>query len=555
VNINSNYNHSEIYLSSQYSFKGDICLNNSIAMDKDDLNLRNADKLIISPTESDNLDFVKNGRIVLIVPIGNIEKVTTISDIRKKNKESCLEITFRDTELQKERSVTFEVINKKHVDIIQQQIQLLRDVVWNPSIQKAVKSALNPELCNTCAENEYTFEFNSVGKLCVSCFENEYGKILQETDDASAQYHGGHKDHILKGIVGKYNKSGQMYLTENYFIFAKDDKEVSKKWEIIVPLSSVVMNWDLEETQRKKYAEWEATKLNSFGFGSGFVYHDGNLTYLVVPHMDKNGLIQKPEFRLQSSIKKWAPELYKMVVKAKENLAEDQKKENMLEDTMQTSATCFNCDKEAKIYDLIICKHCITSFCQICINHHDIEPELAFDSKYMGGHKLYPKPMDSKVYIFSDRIEIESISVRIRYGSIKNIENSDERKFTAKHFLLVGVFAFAWKKRYLYTIIEYVDGFNQQQVLILDFRNNIELAQQKIYDKMMASHLASENMKKSTTDVTMQKITDDSVVTPLTIQKAREDDNNSPLHILKVRLAKGEISKEEYEELRKMLES
>jgi uncharacterized membrane protein len=37
--------------------------------------------------------------------------------------------------------------------------------------------------------------------------------------------------------------------------------------------------------------------------------------------------------------------------------------------------------------------------------------------------------------------------------------------------------------------------------------------------------------------------------------KQESKSNEDPLHVLKLRLAKGEIAKEEYEELRKMLES
>ena len=36
--------------------------------------------------------------------------------------------------------------------------------------------------------------------------------------------------------------------------------------------------------------------------------------------------------------------------------------------------------------------------------------------------------------------------------------------------------------------------------------------------------------------------------------KTDKHDDNNPLNILKVRLAKGEINKEEYEEMRKMIE-
>jgi hypothetical protein len=41
---------------------------------------------------------------------------------------------------------------------------------------------------------------------------------------------------------------------------------------------------------------------------------------------------------------------------------------------------------------------------------------------------------------------------------------------TAKRMLLAGWFAFAWKKKDIFTIIEYTDGFKQKQVLVFDFK-------------------------------------------------------------------------------------
>jgi hypothetical protein len=53
----------------------------------------------------------------------------------------------------------------------------------------------------------------------------------------------------------------------------------------------------------------------------------------------------------------------------------------------------------------------------------------------MGGHKLHPKSLDAKVYLFADRIEIEVLHIRIPYTAITDIENADEKKITGKRFL------------------------------------------------------------------------------------------------------------------------
>jgi len=67
----------------------------------------------------------------------------------------------------------------------------------------------------------------------------------------TAEYHGGYKGHILSGFLNKH-QSGNMYLTENYLIFAKTDKDPSKKLEIMIPLRSVLLDRALEERERQK---------------------------------------------------------------------------------------------------------------------------------------------------------------------------------------------------------------------------------------------------------------------------------------------------------------
>ena len=133
---------------------------------------------------------------------------------------------------------------------------------------------------------------------------------------------------------------------------------------------------------------------------------------------------------------------------------------------------------------------------------------IEFDSKYIGGHKLYPKSSDVKVHMFSDRIEVEALHIRIPYTWITDIENADEKKISARRMFLVGLYSFAWKKKDLYTIIEYLDGFNQKQTLIFDFGKKIQEAQQKIYDRMLAFRFAKERLEsqKMDQDLKLQKL-------------------------------------------------
>lgn len=446
--------------------------------------VKDVNKVVVDPTIAENtIEFRKNKNTLLVVPIKDIEDIDVIQNLQTSSgKNLDITITFNDNQ-QNKKSITFRVKNNKYANAIDQQIRLLKDAEGDPSIQKKIKSILNPELCNECMSNKYVFEFRSTGNLCSNCFEDQYGKTLLQTKEV--EYHGGHTEHPLGGILGKHSQSGKMYLTANSAIFAKDDKEVSKRWEIFIPLSSVILNRDIEQQQRQKFVQWEATNYNNFGFGCGFIRESKKSYRLVIPYIDNKGTAQEPEFSIKD-IRMWASELYIMSIKDRMNLSQQQTTSE--EEILQTTGNCFNCGRQFQIYELVICDHCITSFCDVCIRNHSVKQEIEYDSKYMGGHKLYPKSSEVKVSLFADRIEIEALHIRMSYTSITDVENADEKKITTKRMFLVGLYAFAWKKKDLFTIIEYIDGDN-------------------------------------------------------------------PLRILQIRFAKGEISKEEYEEMRKMLES
>jgi hypothetical protein len=203
---------------------------------------------------------------ILTIPVRKIDDVVVVSSDPKvdSNKDQYIKINFYDERQSKKSSIIFRMKNTKHINVIQHQIDLLRDAEVNSSTQKKIKGLLNPELCNTCLEEEYVFEFSADNKLCHNCFKERYGQILLQSD--AAEYHGGHRDHILGGILAKH-QSGTMYLTENYLIFAKEDKDISKRWQITIPLSSVILHLDLED-KRKKLVEWVGTNTDNFGLAA-----------------------------------------------------------------------------------------------------------------------------------------------------------------------------------------------------------------------------------------------------------------------------------------------
>jgi hypothetical protein len=443
----------------------------------------------------------------------------------------------------------------------------------NQSNQKNIETTLNPKpiLCQTCHENLFTYEFSSTGKLCVNCFEKEYGKILLQT--LEAKYDAGPMDHelaaheltgiqkdgralhALKKMLGKKAIVGSAYLTESYFIFAKDDIDLSKRWEIIIPLGSVILYWDLEEKMRQVYAKWEATPMDSFGFGSSFIRPKKNLisdTRLLIPYTDKDNQIQEPEFKMSGYlIQEWAADLFKMVFKSKIVLSQQKvSKDNNHSLQERRYSHCFNCNRKFDIYDLSMCDHCITSFCDVCKNSHTVKAEFKFDAKYLGGHGRYPNPSDKiKIHVFSDRIEFGSF--RIPFTYMNDIENMNAEKLSASRIVglslvspELGTVGALWKKKHIYTVIQYTDGFHDEHALIFDFDNKLGRVQPILYDKMMSSRLARNRLLKQS-----------EVKNNILGTDKENDTETNPFHILNLRFAKGEITKEQYEEMRKMLES
>ena len=217
-----------------------------------------------------------------------------------------------------------------------------------------------------------------------------------------------------------------------------------------------------------------------------------------------------------------------MAIKAKMASSQQNILRDNYGDIIQTSTNCLNCNRKFDIYNIGICGHCITPFCHTCRSNHSIKREIEFDTKYLGGHKRYAlqDSFDTRLYIFSDRIEILDTAFRIFYTQINNIGNADESKLSALRVAGLGLVGALWKKKHVYTIIQYTDGFNEEQTLVLDFGWRLFEAQRMIYDRMLASRRTKNNLLKTTED-----------------KPAKNTEISNPLHILKLRLAKGETLK------------
>lgn len=111
--------------------------------------------------------------------------------------------------------------------------------------------------------------------------------------------------------------------------------------------------------------------------------------------------------------------------------------------------------------------------------------------RYLGGHKAFPTPTDTKINFYYDRVEIDNPKLVVPYRHMQNIENTNEKKISALRVIVLGlifvplaIVGALWKKDHIYTIIRFRDYFDDQMI-VLDFDQNIDSAQSVIYKRML----------------------------------------------------------------------
>jgi hypothetical protein len=196
------------------------------------------------------------------------------------------------------------------------QIDQFKDEKVNPSIVRAIALKRDPGLCIQCAKEKYALEYHHDYNLCLDCFTNNYGEIILAKRDA--EYYGGHKAYLSGGYFDKF-QSGRLILSEHYLIFAREHGDPAKRWEIVIPLDSVIVErWGIEEISRKQGVSGGA---GDIGIGSGMIYDSGKAHHITIPYIDENGIPQAPRFGISSfrgkAIKEWAVKLYQQVVNEK----------------------------------------------------------------------------------------------------------------------------------------------------------------------------------------------------------------------------------------------
>jgi hypothetical protein len=107
-----------------------------------------------------------------------------------------------------------------------------------------------------------------------------------------------------------------------------------------------------------------------------------------------------------------------------------------------------------------------------------------FRAKYIGGYGAFPEPKDVKLQPYPDYLEVPELGLTIPYDQLQNVQTMTEQRLKASRIFLVGIFAFAWKKRTPYLVITFTDEVGIEQNPVFDVAA-ISAIQPFLYQQMV----------------------------------------------------------------------
>ena len=147
-------------------------------------------------------------------------------------------------------------------------------------------------------------------------------KIIESNEflkEQRAVYYGGHKVYLGGGkfIDGQ---EGILTLYEKDLFFTKDAFRSSNRWQITIPLESVIIeDWEIDEKIRRKGIVGGGLGFGGGLFGGGVIHESGRAHDIIIPYTDENGITHAPRFGVPSltgnAIKEWTKLVYEQLVK------------------------------------------------------------------------------------------------------------------------------------------------------------------------------------------------------------------------------------------------
>jgi uncharacterized C2H2 Zn-finger protein len=173
---------------------------------------------------------------------------------------------------------------------------------------------------------------------------------------------------------------------------------------------------------------------------------------------------------------------------------------------------------------------------------------LALDSRYLGGHPSFTGQSDGVLSLYKSPVnkvvfQADDFTFDVPITRITEIKVAEGKEIDAMRALLlglasplVGAASLIWQKKNKIFYIQFQDQLNKKQTVVFDHSDSMDEFAQEVKSRL--PEIKETNIQK--TSVTQSSVLDN-----------RED----PLQIIKVRFAKGELTKEQYADMKRILTS
>jgi hypothetical protein len=128
----------------------------------------------------------------------------------------------------------------------------------------------------------------------------------------------------------------------------------------------------------------------------------------------------------------------------------------------------------------------LRDLCRDCEIKFPAKFRTKFHARYIGGYGAFPEPKDVKLQPHPDYLEVPELGLKLPYNQLQNVQTMTEEKLKASRIFLVGIFAFAWKKRTPYLVITFNDDGGIEQNPVFDVEA-ISAIQPFLYQQMVNS--------------------------------------------------------------------
>ncbi|WXG39854.1 MAG: hypothetical protein WED07_03355 [Candidatus Freyarchaeum deiterrae] len=109
-----------------------------------------------------------------------------------------------------------------------------------------------------------------------------------------------------------------------------------------------------------------------------------------------------------------------------------------------------------------------------------------YNAKYLGGHAAFAKDAVGILYLypgpdFKVVFESKTVNIQIPLSSVTDSKIVTEKELSAARVFLVGILAFAWKKKNRMLLVEFKDNLGSTQTPVFEPQKVDEVAS-KLYE-------------------------------------------------------------------------